>query len=194
MPSGKKGSELGDYDPLTQADSEDDSEEDDLVLNYPRNGLGRSNNIGTATSDTRSGNSSGRGGRFSPDEEEDEDDEWRERPRGKTRLDTEEGSTRQKYFSQREIGRDGAGEDAQGMHSSGSTGMGSECDLDEKKAKMVGAIRTAAFMVPLCTAMVVVLLCAFLLPCPAIGLDRRPEWERELGGDAGGDYTFLFLL
>ncbi|KAI4893515.1 hypothetical protein NFI96_020876, partial [Prochilodus magdalenae] len=38
---GKKGSELGEYDPLTQADSEDDSEEDDLVLNYPRNGLGQ---------------------------------------------------------------------------------------------------------------------------------------------------------
>ncbi|KAF4080909.1 hypothetical protein AMELA_G00176480 [Ameiurus melas] len=36
---GKKGSELGEYDPLTQVDSEDDSEEDDLVLNYPRNGL-----------------------------------------------------------------------------------------------------------------------------------------------------------
>uniref|UniRef100_A0A3Q3WCB6 FAM234A/B beta-propeller domain-containing protein n=1 Tax=Mola mola TaxID=94237 RepID=A0A3Q3WCB6_MOLML len=43
---GKKGTDLGEYDPLTQADSDDESEEDDLVLNYPRNGLGRDSCLG----------------------------------------------------------------------------------------------------------------------------------------------------
>ncbi|KAK5885393.1 hypothetical protein CesoFtcFv8_019103 [Champsocephalus esox] len=52
---GKKGSELGEYDPLTQADSEDESEEDDLVLNYPRNGLGRDGCLGSGPSKLRGG-------------------------------------------------------------------------------------------------------------------------------------------
>ncbi|KAL2100981.1 hypothetical protein ACEWY4_002742 [Coilia grayii] len=188
---GKKGSELGDYDPLTQADSEDDSEEDDLVLNYPRNGLGRSNNIGTGASDSRSS----RGGRFIPeeDEEDDEEDEWRERARGKRRPDAEEGSTRQ-YWSQREMGRDGASEGGQGMRSPGGVGLGSECDPEGKKARIKGALLTASFLVPLCTAMIVVLLCAFLLPCRQGDSDRRPQWERELGGDAGGVMSLPLAL
>ena len=106
LSSGKKGSELGEYDPLTQADSEDDSEEDDLVLNYPRNGLGRSNNMGTGTSDSRSS----RGSRFIQEQgveedEEEEEDEWRERHRGKIRQETEDGESRQ-YWSQRERNMD----------------------------------------------------------------------------------------
>ena len=64
--AGKKGSELGEYDPLTQADSEDESEEDDLVLNYPRNGLGRGNCMGAGPSELRSG----RAGRLVGGEEE----------------------------------------------------------------------------------------------------------------------------
>ncbi|TMS15132.1 Protein FAM234B [Larimichthys crocea] len=58
---GKKGSDLGEYDPLTQADSEDESEEDDLVLNYPRNGLGR-DCLGTGSSKLRGGRSGRLGG------------------------------------------------------------------------------------------------------------------------------------
>ncbi|XP_031428204.1 protein FAM234B isoform X2 [Clupea harengus] len=180
---GKKGSELGEYDPLTQADSEDDSEEDDLVLNYPRNGLGRSNNMGTGTSDSRSS----RGSRFIQEQgveedEEEEEDEWRERHRGKIRQETEDGESRQ-YWSQREMGRDATSDDGEAMRSTGGVGMGSECDPEGKKARMKGALRNAAFLVPLCSAMIVVLLCAFLLPCQQGDPD---SWERELGGDAGG--------
>lgn len=185
LSSGKKGSDLGEYDPLTQADSEDDSEEDDLVLNYPRNGLGRSNNMGSGTSDSRSS----RGNRFNQQElveedEEEEEDEWRERHRGKTRPETEEGKSRQ-YWSQREMDRDATREDGEELQSPGGVGLGSVRDPEGKKARMKNTIRTAAFLVPLCLAMVVVLLCAFLLPCQQAD-DRRPQWERELGGDAGG--------
>ncbi|KAI3359337.1 hypothetical protein L3Q82_002843 [Scortum barcoo] len=65
---GKKGSELGEYDPLTQADSEDESEEDDLVLNYPRNGLGRDGCLGAGSSKLLGS----RGGRLVGRAEEDE--------------------------------------------------------------------------------------------------------------------------
>ncbi|XP_060760153.1 protein FAM234B isoform X2 [Neoarius graeffei] len=64
---GKKGSELGEYDPLTQVDSEDDSEEDDLVLNYPRNGLA------SHTATLRLGQE----GAELHEEDEDEEDAWR---------------------------------------------------------------------------------------------------------------------
>uniref|UniRef100_A0A667X5P0 Family with sequence similarity 234 member B n=1 Tax=Myripristis murdjan TaxID=586833 RepID=A0A667X5P0_9TELE len=115
----KKFDELGEYDPLTQADS-DESEEDDLVLNYPRNGLGR------------------------------------------------------------------AGEDRGGAGVSGSAGLGvSSTDADAKRIRMRSAIRTAFFLVPLVCATVLVLLCAFLIPCQKGELDKRPQWERALG-DAGG--------
>ncbi|KAK2864908.1 hypothetical protein Q7C36_004062 [Tachysurus vachellii] len=66
---GKKGSELGEYDPLTQVDSEDDSEEDDLVLNYPRNGL--TSHSRTATLRL------GQEGVELQEEDEDEGDTWR---------------------------------------------------------------------------------------------------------------------
>ncbi|XP_027032080.2 protein FAM234B [Tachysurus fulvidraco] len=66
---GKKGSELGEYDPLTQVDSEDDSEEDDLVLNYPRNGL--TSHSRTATLRL------GQEGAELQEEDEDEGDTWR---------------------------------------------------------------------------------------------------------------------
>uniref|UniRef100_A0A3B5B683 Family with sequence similarity 234 member B n=1 Tax=Stegastes partitus TaxID=144197 RepID=A0A3B5B683_9TELE len=117
---GKKGSELGEYDPLTQADSEDESEEDDLVLNYPRNGLGR-----------------------------DEEDE-----RGSGALG-------------------GAG---LGVHSA---------EAEEKRMRVKNAVRSAFFLVPLVCAMLLVLLCAFLIPCQKGDLEKTPQWERALG-DAGG--------
>uniref|UniRef100_A0A3B4A499 FAM234A/B beta-propeller domain-containing protein n=1 Tax=Periophthalmus magnuspinnatus TaxID=409849 RepID=A0A3B4A499_9GOBI len=106
--------------PLTQADSEDESEEDDLVLSYPRNGLGRDGCLGP-------GGGSGRSGRFvgAVDEmldEEDEDDDWRE---------------------------------------------------------MKHMVRTAAFLVPLVCATLLVLLCAFLIPCQKGKV--RPQWERAFG-------------
>ncbi|XP_051741736.1 protein FAM234B-like [Ctenopharyngodon idella] len=134
---GKKGSDLGEYDPLTQADSEDETEDDDLVLNYPRNGLS------PAVADLRD-----------EEEEFDEEEEWRAQR------------------SQRE----GAGhvEEAGPGRSQGG-------DSEEKAARVRGAVRTAAFLLPLSCAALLVLLCAFLIPCP----QGAPQWERELG-DVGG--------
>ncbi|XP_016116561.1 protein FAM234B [Sinocyclocheilus grahami] len=122
---GKKGSDLGEYDPLTQADSEDETEDDDLVLNYPRNGLS------PAVADLR-------------EEEE---------------LDEEEEEL-----------REGAG-----------AGRGQGGAAEEKAAQVRGAVRTAVFLLPLSCAALLVLLCAFLIPCP----QGAPQWERELGDTAG---------
>jgi hypothetical protein len=181
--TGKKGSELGEYDPLTQADSEDESEEDDLVLNYPRNGLGRGNCMGTGTSELRGS----RTGRLVGDEDEaeEDDDEWRERLPGKKRQEREEKGMQ--YWSQRETNRDEGVEDGGGLGASGGPGLGVSADPDGKKAKVRGAIRAAFFLVPLVCAMLVVLLCAFLVPCQHGELDKRPQWEKELGDHVGGE-------
>ncbi|XP_062309986.1 protein FAM234B [Osmerus eperlanus] len=185
---GKKGSELGEYDPLTQADSEDESEEDDLVLNYPRNGLGRGNCMGAGPSELRGGRA-GRlvGGEEEVEEEDDEEDEWKERLPGRSRQEREEMKGMQ-YWSQREAGREGGLEDRGGSGGAGGPGLGvgSGADPDGKKAKKRGAIRTAFFLVPLVCAVLLVLLCAFLVPCQKGDLAKWPQWERQLGEDAGG--------
>uniref|UniRef100_A0A3Q4G2F4 Family with sequence similarity 234 member B n=1 Tax=Neolamprologus brichardi TaxID=32507 RepID=A0A3Q4G2F4_NEOBR len=125
---GKKGSELGEYDPLTQADSDDESEEDDLVLNYPRNGLGRDSCL--------------------------EEDEWREQlPRGPGAM--------------------------------GGAGLGLHSSDEQKRLRVKNAIRSAFFLVPLVCATVVVLLCAFLIPCQKGDLEKRLQWEKALGGTGG---------
>ncbi|KAL0199265.1 hypothetical protein M9458_007805, partial [Cirrhinus mrigala] len=133
----KKGSDLGEYDPLTQADSEDETEDDDLVLNYPRNGLS------PAVADPR-------------DEEEFDEEEEELRAPGQRPQ------------------REGAG------HEAGS-GRGQGGAAEEKAARVRGAVRTAAFLLPLSCAALLVLLCAFLIPCP----QGAPQWERELGDTAG---------
>ncbi|KAF7686538.1 protein FAM234B [Silurus meridionalis] len=83
---GKKGSELGEYDPLTQVDSEDDSEEDDLVLNYPRNGLASHTHSATLRL----------GQEGAELHEEDEEDAWRHGDgkdrRGETGVAADEGA------------------------------------------------------------------------------------------------------
>lgn len=56
-------------------------------------------------------------------------------------------------------------------------------DAEAKKMRMKHIVRTAAFMVPLVCATLLVLLCAFLIPCQKGKL--RPQWERALG-EAGG--------
>ncbi|KAJ8251855.1 hypothetical protein GJAV_G00226170 [Gymnothorax javanicus] len=189
---GKKNSELGEYDPLTQADSEDDSEEDDLVLNYPRNGLGRGNCLGGGGVDLRTG----RAGRLVEDDDEvDEDEEeWREQYPVKNRQEREELKTRQ-YWSQRESGRDVGSDSGGGPGSAGGSGLGlgSGSDLAEKEARRRGTIRTLFFLVPLCSAVLLVLLCAFLLPCKQSELDNSPQWERELGEIGGGFSPSLAL-
>ncbi|KAJ7992632.1 hypothetical protein DPEC_G00280690 [Dallia pectoralis] len=183
---GKKCSELGEYDPLTQADSEDDSEEDDLVLNYPHNGLGRGNCTAASASELRGG----RTGRPVADEdgadEEEEEDKWRERLPGKIRQEKVEKGLQ--YWSQREPNRDGAVEDGGDPGASGGPGLGvCTCDdPDGSKAKVRGAMRAAFFLVPLVCVMMLVLLCAFLVPCQQGELDQRPQWEKDLGDHMGG--------
>ncbi|XP_056144462.1 protein FAM234B [Lampris incognitus] len=181
----KKGSELGEYDPLTQADSEDESEEDDLVLNYPRNGLGRGNCLGMGPSDLRGSRSGRLVGGGDEAEEEEEEDEWRERLSGKSRQ--ERGDTKgTQYWSQRETGRDRVGEEEGGPGTSGGPGVGSNgADGDRKRTRLRNAIRAAFFLVPPVCATLLVLLCAFLIPCKKGAPDKQPQWERTLG-DAGG--------
>lgn len=183
---GKKGSELGEYDPLTQADSEEESEEDDLVLNYPRNGLGRSNCMGAGSSDLRGGRTPRLVGREDEVEEE-EEDEWKERLPCRSRQERGEMKAMQ-YWSQRETAREVRVEDRGGPVASGRPGMGTSCsaDPDGKKAKMRGAVRTAFFLVPLGCAVLLVLLCAFLVPCQKGELSKRLQWEKQLGEDVGG--------
>ncbi|XP_068435077.1 protein FAM234B [Clinocottus analis] len=186
---GKKGSELGEYDPLTQADSEDESEEDDLVLNYPRNGLGRDGCLGAGSSKLRVGRSGrlvGDDDEAQEDEEEEEDeDEWRERLPSKSRQDRDDAKGMQ-YWSHRDSSRDRAGEDRGGPGPSGGSGLGvHSAEAEEKRLRMKNAIRSAFFLVPLVCAALLVLLCAFLIPCQKGELGKRPQWERALG-DAGG--------
>ncbi|TMS15083.1 Protein FAM234B [Larimichthys crocea] len=50
---------------------------------------------------------------------------------------------------------------------------------------MKNAVRSAFFLVPLLCATLLVLLCAFLIPCQKEDLEERMQWERALG-DAGG--------
>ncbi|XP_061556609.1 LOW QUALITY PROTEIN: protein FAM234B [Phycodurus eques] len=170
---GKKGSELGEYDPLTQADSEDESEEDDLVLNYPRNGLGRDTFHGGVTTKLRGG----RAGRLvaAGDEAQDDEDEWRERLPSKSQQDRDDMKGGQ-YWSPLREDRDQLGGSRLRVHGT---------DEEEKRMRRKNAVRTSLFLVPLVCAMLLVLLCAFLIPCQKGALAKRPQWEIALG-DAGG--------
>ncbi|KPP79622.1 hypothetical protein Z043_100784, partial [Scleropages formosus] len=181
--TGKKGSELGEYDPLTQADSEEESEEDDLVLNYPRNGLGRGNCMGAGAGPAELlGSRAGRLVEEEEDEVDEDEDEWRDRYPSKARQDRDELKTRQ-YWSQRESSRDAGIEDRGCARSGGDSGLRLDpaSDPEAKRVRMRGAVRTAFFLVPLCCAVLLVLLCAFLLPCQQGELDKRPQWETGMG-------------
>ncbi|KAM4530995.1 protein FAM234B [Odontesthes bonariensis] len=184
---GKKGSELGEYDPLTQADSEDESEEDDLVLNYPRNGLGRDSCLGAGSSKLRGG----RSGRLvgaadeAQEDDEEEEDEWTEGLPRKSRQDRDDMKGVQ-YWSHRDSGRERMGEDRGGAATSGGAGMRvHSSDAEEKRMRVKNAVRTAFFLVPLVCAAMLVLLCAFLIPCQKGELEKKLQWERTLGV-AGG--------
>lgn len=190
MSAGKKGSDLGEYDPLTQADSEDESEEDDLVLNYPRNGLSRESCPGMDSSKLLSGRS-GRlvGARGEVQDEEEEEDEWRERLPRKSRQSRGDMKATQ-YWSHSKSGRDRAGEDRVGPGPLVSGGLGVHSpDAEEKRRKKKKAVRTAFFLAPLVCAIFLVLLCAFLIPCKNAELKKRPQWERALGAAGGRRFT-----
>nr|XP_055051121.1 protein FAM234B isoform X1 [Misgurnus anguillicaudatus] len=137
---GKKASDLGEYDPLTQVDSEDETEDDDLVLNYPRNGLS------PVVPELR--------GQLA--NEEFNEVEWRAQGEGE------------------EHPAEGAG-----------SGQSQSRDSEEKAARARGTMPTAAFLLPLTCVALVVLLYAFLIPCPQGASHNRPQWERQLG-DVGG--------
>uniref|UniRef100_UPI0037E7A0B0 protein FAM234B n=1 Tax=Semicossyphus pulcher TaxID=241346 RepID=UPI0037E7A0B0 len=190
---GKKGSELGEYDPLTQADSEDESEEDDLVLNYPRNGLGRDSCLGAGSSKLRGGRTGRHVGAEdeAPEDEDEEDDEWRERLPSKSRQDRDDGKGVQ-YWSHRDSGRDRAGDDRGGSGGAlGGAVMGVEAE--EKRMRMKNAVRSAFFLVPLVCATLLVLLCAFLIPCQKGELEKRLQWEKALGVAGGVNPPALAL-
>lgn len=173
--AGKKGPDLGEYDPLTQADSEDESEEDDLVLNYPRNGLGRDGRPGSGSAKLlggRSGRHVGAGGEAAEDEEE--EDEWRARATGKA----------SRYWSRGRTGEEGGGPGPLGGAGVAVHGT----DAEEKRRRTRRALRSAFFLVPLLCAALTVLLSAFLIPCRNANLQRTLQWERDLGA-AGGKGT-----
>ncbi|XP_041851438.1 protein FAM234B [Melanotaenia boesemani] len=182
---GKKGSGLGEYDPLTQADSEDESEEDDLVLNYPRNGLGRDSSLGVGSSKVRGGRSRRLVGATDEALEDEEEDEWTERLPSKSRQGREDMKGVQ-HWSHRDSDRERLGEDRGGAGASGSAGMGVHSpDAEAKRMRVKNAVRSAFFLVPVVCATFLVLLCAFLIPCQKGELEKKLQWERALG-DAGG--------
>lgn len=133
--SGKKSPDLGEYDPLTQADS--DESEDDLVLNIQKNG-GVKN------------------GKSPPEEIQDPD------------SDVEVGMTKQ-HMS--ESTPEGYPEETAGS-------------LEQKATpSLMPYLRTAIFLLTVVISMILVLVCAFLIPCPP--RDLHNTWNRNLGQGAG---------
>ncbi|XP_005308977.1 protein FAM234B [Chrysemys picta bellii] len=133
---GKKSPDLGEYDPLTQADS--DESEDDLVLNLQKNG-GVKN------------------GKSTLEEVQDPDSE------------VEVEVTKQRLS---ESAPDGYPAEATGS-------------LEQKAASsLMPYLRTAVFLLTMVISMILVLVCAFLIPCPP--RDLHNTWNRNLGQEAGG--------
>uniref|UniRef100_A0A1A8M232 Chromosome 22 open reading frame 32 n=2 Tax=Nothobranchius TaxID=28779 RepID=A0A1A8M232_9TELE len=179
---GKKGSDLGEYDPLTQADS-DESEEDDLVLNYPRNGLGRDSCLGSGSSKLHKSERLV-GEAQDDDEEEDDDDEWMQRLPGKSRRDRGEPKDVQ-LWSHRDLSRERMGEERRGAGTSGGAGLGDHnADAEKKRIRARNVVRSMFFLVPLACATLLVLMCAFLIPCQKAELEKKLQWEKALGDAA----------
>uniref|UniRef100_A0A8C8R6G1 Family with sequence similarity 234 member B n=1 Tax=Pelusios castaneus TaxID=367368 RepID=A0A8C8R6G1_9SAUR len=133
---GKKSADLGEYDPLTQADS--DESEDDLVLNLQKNG-GVKN------------------GKSTLEEIQDPD------------SDVEVEVTKQRLS---ESAPDGYPAEVTGS-------------LEQKAASsLMPYLRTAVFLLTMVISMILVLVCAFLIPCPP--RDLHNTWNCNLGQEAGG--------
>ncbi|RMC03316.1 hypothetical protein DUI87_20511 [Hirundo rustica rustica] len=140
---GKKSPDLGEYDPLTQADS--DESEDDLVLNIQKNG-GVKN------------------GKSPPEEIQDPD------------SDVEVGMTKQRTSESMPEGYP--------AETAGS--------LEQKAApSLMPYLRTVIFLLTVVISMILVLVCAFLIPCPP--RDLHNSWSRNLGQGAGGVLSPLEL-
>ncbi|XP_039095842.1 protein FAM234B isoform X2 [Hyaena hyaena] len=142
---GKKSPDLGEYDPLTQADS--DESEDDLVLNLQQKNGGVKNGK-------------------SPLGEVPEPD-----------SDAEAMGAAKPHLSE---------VTAEGFPSEPLGGL-------EQKAtsSIVSYIRTSVFLLTLAISMILVLVCAFLIPCPP--RDLHSTWSRHLGPQTGGDLSPLEL-
>ncbi|KAM7115353.1 protein FAM234B isoform 7-T8 [Molossus nigricans] len=142
---GKKSPDLGEYDPLTQADS--DESEDDLVLDLQQKNGGVKN--GT-----------------SPLGEAPEPD-----------SDAEVAGPAKPHLS--EVTTERYPVEPLG-------------GLEQKAASsIVSYVRTSVFLLTLVVSMVLVLVCAFLIPCPP--RDLHSTWSRHLGPQGGGDLSPLEL-
>ncbi|XP_003470361.2 protein FAM234B isoform X1 [Cavia porcellus] len=142
---GKKSPDLGEYDPLTQADS--DESEDDLVLNLQQKNGGVKNGK-------------------SPLGEAPEPD-----------SDVEVAGPAKPHLS--EVTTEGYPSEPLG-------------GLEQKAtSSLVSYVRTSVFLLTLGISMILVLLCAFLIPCPP--RDLHSTWRRRLGSQRGGDLSPLEL-
>ncbi|KAM6216291.1 protein FAM234B [Rhynchocyon petersi] len=142
---GKKSPDLGEYDPLTQADS--DESEDDLVLNLQQKNGGVKNGK-------------------SPLGEAPEPD-----------SDAEVAGAAKPHLS--EVSTEGYPSEPLG-------------DLEQKAtSSLVSYVRTSVFLLTLVISMILVLVCAFLIPCPP--RDLHSTWSRHLGPHRGGDLSPLEL-
>ncbi|XP_032449804.1 protein FAM234B isoform X1 [Lynx canadensis] len=142
---GKKSPDLGEYDPLTQADS--DESEDDLVLNLQQKNGGVKNGK-------------------SPLGEVPEPD-----------SDAEAVGAAKPHLS--EVTTEGYPSEPLG-------------GLEQKAtSSIVSYVRTSVFLLTLVISMILVLVCAFLIPCPP--RDLHSTWSRHLGPQRGGDLSPLEL-
>ncbi|XP_045868471.1 protein FAM234B isoform X1 [Meles meles] len=141
----KKSPDLGEYDPLTQADS--DESEDDLVLNLQQKNGGVKNGK-------------------SPLGEVPEPD-----------SDAEAVGAAKPHLS--EVATEGYPSEPLG-------------GLEQKAtSSIVSYVRTSVFLLTLVISMILVLVCAFLIPCPP--RDLHSTWSRRLGPQGGGDLSPLEL-
>ncbi|XP_060050382.1 protein FAM234B [Erinaceus europaeus] len=142
---GKKSPDLGEYDPLTQADS--DESEDDLVLNLQQKNGGVKNGksiLGEAPE---------------PD------------------SDTEAAGPAKPHLS--EVAAEGFPSEPLGP-------------LEQKTTSpLVSFVRTSVFLLTVVFSMILVLVCAFLIPCPP--RDLHSTWSRRLGPQGAGDLSPLEL-
>ncbi|KAH0517727.1 hypothetical protein LTLLF_119240 [Microtus ochrogaster] len=143
---GKKSPDLGEYDPLTQADS--DESEDDLVLNLQQKNGGVKNGKSALGDLPDAGDS-----------------------------DADVAGAAKPHLSEAV---------PEGYPSEPLGGV-------EQKATspLVSYVRTSVFLLTLVISMVLVLLCAFLVPCPP--RDLHSTWSRRLGSQGGGDLSPLEL-
>ncbi|XP_028910312.1 protein FAM234B isoform X2 [Ornithorhynchus anatinus] len=147
---GKKNPDLGEYDPLTQADS--DESEDDLVLNLQQQQQQQQKN-----GSVKNGKS----------------------PLGEPADSDAEGGVAPKQPRLAEGPPEG--------YSPGPLG-----GLEPKASSSLGAyLRTSVFLLTVLVSVVLVLVCAFLVPCPR--RDPRGTWTRLLGPPGDGALTVLEL-